>query len=100
MRVADISFPIHILDANKICYYNVVTMQTNIISIGNSKGIRIPKVLLQESGLEGKVEIKAKDGEIKIMSIPKPLSATAQISQQVLAQDWDKPEEDEAWINL
>lgn len=41
-------------------------MKALIITIGNSKGIRIPKPLLEESGLVGLVELKAIKGEIKI----------------------------------
>ena len=41
-------------------------MITTIISIGNSRGIRIPKLLLEESNLENEVEVKVKKGEIRI----------------------------------
>jgi len=34
-------------------------MKASTITIGNSKGIRIPKPLLAESGLSGDVELKA-----------------------------------------
>jgi len=34
-------------------------MKTQIIQIGNSQGIRIPKVLLEDSGLAGEVELEA-----------------------------------------
>jgi antitoxin MazE len=34
-------------------------MKTRIIPIGNSKGVRIPKPLLDQSGLTGDVEIVA-----------------------------------------
>ena len=43
-------------------------MNTSIISIGNSKGIRIPKPLLEESGLPNSVEIKATKGKISIVA--------------------------------
>jgi len=33
-------------------------MKTQIIQIGNSQGIRIPKVLLEDSGLAGEVELE------------------------------------------
>lgn len=33
-------------------------MKTRITRIGNSPGVRIPKVLLEESGLEGEVELR------------------------------------------
>lgn len=75
-------------------------MQTTIIQIGNSQGIRIPKVILKESGLGKEVEIKATSGEITITPAKKPVSQTALLSQDSLAQDWNRPEEDQAWQNL
>ena len=36
-------------------------MKTRIVSIGNSQGIRIPKLLLEQTGLSGEVEIRAED---------------------------------------
>ncbi|OGH46972.1 MAG: hypothetical protein A3A51_01185 [Candidatus Levybacteria bacterium RIFCSPLOWO2_01_FULL_39_10] len=77
-------------------------MITNIISIGNSHGIRIPKPLLEESGIGKTVELKAKKGEIRIVSLPtKKISTESSIlSEKVLAMDWDRPEEDNAWKSL
>ncbi len=78
-------------------------MKASIITIGNSKGIRIPKVLLEESGLTDEVDIKViKKGEIKILArkTPKKLSETALLSEEALAKDWLRPEEDEAWAYL
>lgn len=77
-------------------------MKTSIISIGNSKGIRIPKPLLEESGLTGNVELKAVKGEIKIVAA-KP-SKIAFNDEYLLSlsglSDWDTPEEDAAWAHL
>jgi antitoxin component of MazEF toxin-antitoxin module len=77
-------------------------MKASIITIGNSKGVRIPKALLDESGLTGEVDIKASKGEIKIVaSAPKKkITETMLLSEKVLARDWLRPEEDEAWANL
>ena len=85
-----------------MCTYNVITMKASIITIGNSKGIRIPKPLLEESGLSGDVELRAVKGEIKIIAIKPDLkiSETMLLSERVLAKDWLRPEEDEAWANL
>ncbi len=41
-------------------------MRTKIIKIGNSQGIRIPKVMIEESGLKGEVEITVKKGSLII----------------------------------
>ncbi len=78
-------------------------MMTSIITVGNSKGIRIPKVLLEESGLENDVELKVKKGEIRI--VPAVRHKTREtlglsLSEKVLARDWNRVEEDEAWKNL
>lgn len=90
------------LDEQLGCIYNVITMKASIITIGNSKGIRIPKPLLEESGLSGYVELKAVKGEIKItaMKSERKISETMLLSEKVLARDWLRPEEDEAWASL
>jgi antitoxin component of MazEF toxin-antitoxin module len=77
-------------------------MNTTIISIGNSKGVRIPKPLLKESGLGKEVNLIVKNGEIRIIAIKtKPkISETALLSEKVLAKDWLRPEEDKAWASL
>jgi antitoxin MazE len=41
-------------------------MKTKIVRIGNSKGIRLPKPLLEQVGLEGEVDLEVRDGEIVI----------------------------------
>jgi antitoxin MazE len=41
-------------------------MKTRIVSIGNSKGIRIPKPLLEQTGLHGEVEIRANNDTLVI----------------------------------
>ena len=39
------------------CNYNVI-MKAQIIQIGNSQGLRIPKMMLEETGLAGEVELE------------------------------------------
>ena len=80
-------------------------MIASIITIGNSKGIRIAKPLLEESGLIGEVELKAVKGEIKITAAPtKPRTRKTLNEEYVLSlsglSDWDTPEEDKAWAHL
>jgi len=77
-------------------------MNASIIKIGNSRGIRIPKPLLEESGLGTEVKITAKAGEIRIVpaTLSTKVSDTMLLSEKVLAKDWLRPEEDEAWADL
>jgi antitoxin MazE len=44
-------------------------MKTKVVKIGNSRGIRIPKSLIDESGLKSEVELEVLDGQIIIKSI-------------------------------
>ena len=39
-------------------------MKTKIIRIGNSQGVRIPKPLIEESGITGEIEMILRDNEI------------------------------------
>jgi antitoxin MazE len=47
-------------------------MKSQIIQIGNSQGIRIPKVLLEESGLKGDVDLELHPEGVLIRNIQKP----------------------------
>lgn len=47
-------------------------MKANIIRIGNSQGIRIPKILLEQSHLGTEVELDVEDGKIVIRSANRP----------------------------
>jgi len=85
--------------------YNVITMKASIIKIGNSRGIRIPKLLLKEGGFDKEVELRLKAGEIRINPVKQPLKKKIAYSQAYLMSlsalnDWNKPEEDKAWAHL
>lgn len=91
------------LDILLTCKYNVITMITTIIAIGNSRGIRIPKPLLESSGLGDQVELQVKKGEIRIVPVPlksRSAASTLLLSEKILAADWNRPEEDKAWASL
>jgi antitoxin MazE len=49
-------------------------MKTRIVRIGNSQGIRIPKPLLDQTGLHGEVEIDSEDDTLVIRPARKPRS--------------------------
>jgi len=74
-------------------------MQSTIIQIGNSKGVRLPKEVLILSGIRKDIEIKVKTGEIKIVprKSTKDVDEFAMASEASFAKDWLRPEEEEAW---
>ena len=43
-------------------------MKTKIIRIGNSQGVRIPKPLLEQSGISEEIEMVLRDNEIILRS--------------------------------
>ncbi|MGC2238551.1 MAG: AbrB/MazE/SpoVT family DNA-binding domain-containing protein [Pyrinomonadaceae bacterium] len=47
-------------------------MKTQIVTIGNSKGVRIPKILLEQSNLSGEVELEVRGESIIISPTRKP----------------------------
>lgn len=47
-------------------------MRTRIIRIGNSQGVRIPKALLDQSGLMDEVELEVEDGQIVLRAPANP----------------------------
>jgi antitoxin MazE len=80
-------------------------MKAAIIDIGNSKGVRIPKPLLEESGLKGPVELKAKKGEIKIVPSLSETRGKVKLNEEYVLSisslsEWNTPEEDRAWAHL
>jgi antitoxin MazE len=47
-------------------------MKARIVKIGNSQGIRIPKLLLERSNLAEEVELEAQENQIVIRSARQP----------------------------
>ena len=47
-------------------------MRVRIVKIGNSQGIRIPKPILEQTGIEEDVELEVENNQIIIRSISKP----------------------------
>jgi antitoxin MazE len=49
-----------------------MTMKTRIVRIGNSRGIRVPKLLLEEAGLPEEVELRAEPGRLIVQAANRP----------------------------
>ena len=58
-------------------------MKTQIVRIGNSRGIRIPKPLLEQVGLFGEVDIIAEANSLVIRPIKKPRDGWASAFQEM-----------------
>ena len=58
-------------------------MKTRVVRIGNSRGIRIPKVLLDQTGLPEEVEISAEGDSLVIRPANKPRTGWAAAFQEM-----------------
>ena len=65
-------------------------MKAKIVSIGNSQGIRIPKPLLERSGLSGEVELVARDGMLLVRAVSHPRATWAGAFRAMAAQCDDR----------
>ncbi len=58
-------------------------MKTRIVQIGNSRGIRLPKTILQEAQLADEVELKAEPGRIVIRTAARPRAGWAAAARRM-----------------
>ena len=64
-------------------------MRGRIVRVGNSRGVRLPKPLLEESGLPEEVEIHAEPGRIVIESAARPRAGWAEAARAMAAGEED-----------
>ncbi|MBG0784377.1 MAG: AbrB/MazE/SpoVT family DNA-binding domain-containing protein [Anaerolineaceae bacterium] len=82
-----------------------MTLQTKIIKIGNSQGIRIPKALLEQMKARGEVTLRIENGELIVSPVENPRQgwekAFARMSvagedrlliPDTIENDWDEEE--------
>jgi antitoxin MazE len=64
-------------------------MRTRIVRVGNSRGVRLPKPLLERSGLPEDVEIRAEAGRIVIEAAFRPRAGWAEAAEAMAASRED-----------
>jgi antitoxin MazE len=64
-------------------------MKARIVRVGNSRGIRLPKPLLELAGLREEVEIHAEPGRIVIESAARPRSGWADAARRMATEGDD-----------
>ena len=67
-------------------------MKTQIIQIGNSQGIRIPKVLLEDSNITGEVDLELHPDGILIRNTQKPRATWSEAFKAMAENDDDEIE--------
>jgi len=64
-------------------------MKTKLVQIGNSRGVRLPKPLIEEAGLDREVDVTARRGEIVIRPVGKPRTGWAAAAKRLHEQKAD-----------
>jgi antitoxin MazE len=65
-----------------------MTTKARIVRIGNSRGIRVPKVLLDQAQLPDEVELHAEPGRLIVQGARRPRMGWAELAQ-VMAKRGD-----------
>jgi antitoxin MazE len=58
-------------------------MRARLVRIGNSRGIRLPKPIIQEVGLNGEVDVRVRDGAVIIRPAGQPRSGWAEAAKHI-----------------
>ena len=65
-------------------------MKSRLIRIGNSRGVRLPKPLIQEAGLKEEIEVSVREGAVVITSSTAPRSGWAEAARQLRERRGDR----------
>jgi antitoxin MazE len=65
-------------------------MKTRLVRIGNSRGIRLPKPVIQEAGLTEEVELRVRPGAVVIQPAARTRSGWAEAAQHLAQRGEDE----------
>jgi len=64
-------------------------MKTRLVRVGNSRGVRLPKPLIEEARLTDEVELRVRDGSIVIARVASARSGWAEAARRMRERDED-----------
>lgn len=65
-------------------------MKARIVRIGNSRGVRLPKALIEQANLPEEVELHAAPGRIVVQAVRRPRAGWADAARQMRARGEDR----------
>ena len=65
-------------------------MKARLVRIGNSRGVRLPKPLIQEASLTDEVEVQVRDGALIIRSAVRPRAGWAEAAKRLRQRGQDR----------
>ncbi len=66
-------------------------MKTHLVHIGNSRGVRLPRPLIEEAQLPDEIDLRVEDGTIVIAPARQVRGGWADAAQQMHAAGEDEP---------
>ena len=57
-------------------------MKARLVKIGNSRGVRLPKPVIEEAGLSEEVEVRVRRGAVVITAASRPRSGWAEAARR------------------
>ena len=65
-------------------------MKARLVRIGNSRGVRLPKAIIEQAGLTDEVELGVRDGAVVIARATSARSGWAGAARQMRQRDDDR----------
>lgn len=65
-------------------------MKLRLVRIGNSRGIRLPKPVIEQARLSEEVEVEVRDGSVIITSSQQPRAGWAQAACEMRERNQDR----------
>jgi antitoxin MazE len=65
-------------------------MKAQLVRIGNSRGVRLPKLMIQEVGLDAEVDVQVQDGAVIIRSARRTRAGWAEAAMQLRGRGEDR----------
>lgn len=66
-------------------------MKARLVRIGNSRGVRLPKPIIEDARLSEDLEIRVIDGAVVITSVGRPRSGWAEAARTARERGDDRP---------
>jgi antitoxin MazE len=74
--------------------------KAKLVAIGNSRGVRLPKELIAQAGLEDDIELTVRDGEIILANRRHPRQGWAKSFEEAATQgELELTDEDKGWLD-
>jgi antitoxin MazE len=65
-------------------------MKAHFVRMGNSRGVRLPKVVIEQAGLTDEVELEVRGATVVIAAARKPREGWAEAARQLHASGGDE----------